>query len=189
MIKLLKALFFGSIFLLSSNTFSQQESDKKPAKELKDQTKFQEVILLDSTSSQEILKRAVNWVKVESPRFVKSNGVTTGSKAECVATFTIKPKELNPQADYTGSITMHVSIECKENKYRYLINNLKHISSNGTASGGNIDNVVPDCGSMAMPDITWKKIKGEAMKNASMIISELKEGMYKSAEVLDPDKW
>lgn len=189
MTKLLKAFLFGSILLMSTNIFSQEETEKKPAKEApKHQTKFQEVVIMDSTSAKEILKRAVNWVKVESNRFVKSNGVTTGSKAECVATFTIKPKELNPQADYTGNITMHVSIECKENKYRYVISQLKHTSTNGQATGGSIDNIIPDCGSMSMPDITWKKIKGEALKSASMIISELKEGMYKSAD--DPDdKW
>jgi hypothetical protein len=30
---------------------------------------------------------------------------------------------------------------------------------------------------MTMPDGVWKKIKGEAFKSASMVISELKEGM------------
>jgi len=136
------------------------------------------VVVIDSTAASELLKRAVDWVKTESARFKKTNGVTTGSKAECTAVFNIKPKELNPISDYTGTITMHVSIECKENKYRYVITGIKHISTNGQATGGDINNMIPDCGSMAMPDLTWKKIKGEAIRSSEMIVSELKDHMF-----------
>ena len=36
----------------------------------------------------------------------------------------------------------------------------KHTSKSGNATGGSIDNVVPECGSMVMGDIQWKKLKG-----------------------------
>ena len=127
-----------------------------------EETKFQEVIATDSVSAADLMKRAVNWVKTDSKRFVKANGVATGNKAECVAKFKIKAKELNPVTDFTGTIEMHVSIDCKDNKYRYTVSRIRHISNNGKASGGAIENIVPECGSMTMPDITWKKIKGEA---------------------------
>ncbi|MGZ3885115.1 MAG: hypothetical protein ACXVPD_13240 [Bacteroidia bacterium] len=175
----MRPLVFISVLLLSGNLFSQDAKEEPGAK--KDNFKVQEVVVVDSTPSSELLKRAVNWVKVESPRFAKTNGVTTGTKAECVAVFKVKPKELNPGADYTGTITIHVSIECKENRYRYVISKAKHTSTSGQVSGGDMNNVVPDCGSMIMPDNVWKKLKGEAMKGLSMIVSELKEGMSQAS--------
>jgi len=179
--KLRKSLFvipFLGLSLLITAQEEKSELDKQ----------FQEVVSTDSVPAANLTKRAVNWVKVESPRFKKSMGVSTGSKAECLATFKIKAKELNPQPDYTGTITMHVTIECKDNKYRYSITKMKHIAANGRASGGDITNVVPECGSMTMPDIVWKKIKGEAFKDASMVISELKEAMTKNASDTK-DEW
>ena len=172
--------FFIFPLLISSFFVSGQEAAAAKDENKDGDKQFQEVVLTDSVPAAGLAKRAVNWVKVESPRFKKSNGVATGSKAECIATFKIRAKELNPQPDFTGTITMHVSIDCKDNKYRYTINKIKHTSTNGKASGGDINNIVPECGSMTMPDIIWKKIKGEAFKDASMIISELKEGMAKS---------
>lgn len=179
--KLRKSLFIVPFLALSFFSFGQEEKS-----ELDKQ--FQEVVPTDSVPASGLAKRAVNWVKVESPRFKKSMGVSTGTKAECLATFKIKAKELNPQPDFTGNITMHVTIECKDNKYRYSITKMKHISANGKASGGDISNIVPECGSMTMPDIVWKKIKGEAFKDASMVISELKEGMNKTTSDAK-DEW
>jgi hypothetical protein len=154
-----------------------------------DAFKFQEVVPVDSTPSAELLKRAVNWVKIESKRFVKTNGITAGSKAECIASFNIRPKELNPVADYSGTITMHVTIECKDNRYKYTIHKMKHTSKSGKASGGDMNNVVPECGSMIMPEITWKKIKGEALKSSTMVLSELKEGMSKTSGATEKEEW
>jgi hypothetical protein len=169
-------------FLLSSLIITAQEAPSELDKQ------FQEIVPTDSVPASGLEKRAVNWVKAESPRFKKSMGVSTGTKAECLATFKIKAKELNPIPDFTGIITMHVTIECKDNKYRYSITKMKHTSTNGKASGGDISNIIPECGSMTMPDIVWKKIKGEAFKSASMVISELKEGMSKAATD-SKDEW
>lgn len=161
-----------TLCLCTGLSFSQES-------ESAEEKKFQEVVVTDSVSAANLMKRAVNWVKTDSKRFAKTNGVATGTKAECVAKFKIRAKELNPVTDFTGIIEMHVSIDCKDNKYRYTISRIKHISNNGKASGGAIENIVPECGSMTMSDNTWKKIKGEAYKNAGMVISELKEGMTK----------
>lgn len=188
--KIFKSFLISSLVLISAAGFAQDETEAKEDKNERkmEDKKFQEVILIDSVPASEVLKRAVNFIKIESPRYVKTKGVTTGNKAECVAKFKIKPKELNPNPDYTGTITMHVSIECKDNRYRYVITKLAHTSASGKASGGDINNAVPACGSMTMPDLVWKKIKGDAFKNANMVISELKEAMTKPAEVAK-DEW
>lgn len=181
----------------------------------KDEHKIQEVVALDAPAatpqpnadgsmpvdtgmpaakplaSSEILKRAVNWVKIETPKYVKSNGVNSGARAECVATFKYKPKELNPQADVEGTISMHISIEAKEGKYRYTISKIVHTAKNGELSGGDVYSEVPKCGSMKMPPELWKKIKSEGMKEAGIVASDLKEAMKVSSDtpVGDKDEW
>lgn len=190
MTKIFKALALCSLLIVPAINFAQEEGgDKGELSEKKmENKKFQEVVILDSMPSSEVLKRAVHFIKIESKRFVKTKGVTTANKAECVVKFPIKPKELNPVPDYTGFISMHVSIECKDNRYRYVISKITHVSKTGKASGGDVSNIVPDCGSMTMPDLVWKKIKGDAFKNASMVISELKDTMLKSADAAN-DEW
>lgn len=188
--RIIKGLFICSLFLMTNVSVAQEEGDEKSefSEKKMENKKFQEVVLMDSMPASEILKRAVNFIKIESPRFIKTKGVTTGNKAECIAKFKIKVKELNPNPDYTGTISMHVSIECKDNRYRYVISKLTHTAANGKASGGDINQVVPTCGSMIMPDLIWKRVKGEAFKNANMVISELKETMLKSADA-SKDEW
>ena len=185
--KLHKAVFILAMSLIAASAVAQEDMDSPKNVKTGDDKRFQEIVPTDSVPAAKLVIRAVNWVKVESKRFVKSNGVSTGTKAECIAKFKIRAKELNPDPDFTGIIQMHVSIECKDNKYRYSITKIKHISANGKANGGDINNLIPECGSMTMPDLVWKKIKGEAFKSADMVISELKEGMSKSTS--DKDDW
>ncbi len=83
---------------------------------------------------------------------------TTLVQCVCTVVYKVKPKELNPHPDYTGTITMHISIECKDNKYRYLIN--KQSDTVSEVFKKDITNIVPDCGSMVMSDIVLEKAKG-----------------------------
>jgi hypothetical protein len=103
--------------------------------------------------------------------------------------FPVKPKELNPQCDYTGKIVMKVLIECKDNKYKYTVSGIKHLSTGGKTSAGSVDNIVPECGSMIMPDITWKKLKGEALARAGTIAGDLKEGMKILSTATEKEEW
>lgn len=182
-------LVFFSLFASSQNTEAKaKDEDEVPKKKV--ETKLTEVISTDSLPSSELLNRAINWVKAESTKYLKKGGTSTGSKAECMASFSIKPKELNPEVDYTGKIVMKVVIECKDSKYRYTVSEIKHVSKSGKTSGGSIDNVVPECGSMVMKDMTWKKLKGEALRNASIVVTDIKEGMKKPAiEEKPEDEW
>jgi hypothetical protein len=197
----LKFALLSLFFILASNsTFAQNtaepakttENAKKEEDEFakkKVETKLTEVIPTDSVAAAVLLKRAVAWIKVETPKYIKSSGTTTSNKAECSASFPVKPKELNPQVDYTGKITMKVVIECKDSKYRYTVSEIKHISKKGNTSGGSIDNLVPDCGSMAIDDLVWKKLRGEALTAAAKVVIDLKEGMNKIESVEKTEEW
>lgn len=179
-------LFAGSFLAQSTETKSQDEDE---VKQKKVETKLTEVVITDSLPSSELLNRAIAWVKEENTKFLKKGGTSSGSKAECIASFSTKPKELNPEVDYTGKILMKVVIEVKDSKYRYTVSEIKHVSKNGKVNGGSIDNVVPECGSMVMKDMTWKKLKGEALRNASLVVADLKEGMKKVSTEVKTDEW
>jgi hypothetical protein len=152
-------------------------------------------IVVDTTppkgmAASEILKRAVNFVKSESSKYIKGNGVTTGEKAECIVTFAYKPKELNPVADVQGTITMHLSIEAKEGKYRYTVSKINHNAKISDNSGGDVFNEVPKCGSMFLPSDLWKRIKSEALKQSATLISDVKEAMkVSSSKSTNADEW
>jgi hypothetical protein len=191
--RLFRAILLLSVFCLPAMGFSQQtNATAKPEDEFaekKKETKITEVVPTDSLASSELLKRAVSWIKVENPKYKKTGGTTTGNKAECLASFPCKPKELNPQVDYTGKIVMKVLIECKDSKYRYTIYDIRHESKSGRTTAGSIDNVVPECGSQAMHDLAWKRLKSEAMKDAAKVVADLKAGMSSTVEEKNEDAW
>lgn len=182
----------GSI-LLSLFTLFINAQDSKPAEDdfsvKATEVKFTEVIPTDSLPASELMKRAVQWIKDENAKYKKSSGVTTATKAECTASFPVKPKELNPAVDYTGKITMKVVIECKNSKFKYTVSDIRHISKSGRTSAGSVDNRVPECGSMTMDENVWKKLKGEALHNAATVVSDLKVGMAVMPEDSVKDEW
>lgn len=180
--------FLCCLLFLSLHIYSQKiDEDDAPKK--KNETKITEVVTTDSLPASELLQRAVNWVKQENNHYSKTSGATTGSKAECVVTFPVKPKELNPEVDYSGKISMKVSIECKDNKYKYTVAQIKHNSTSGKATAGSIDNKVPECGSMVMSEIVWKKLRGEALRASAKVVDDIKEGMQKSSTETVKEEW
>jgi len=136
-----------------------------------------EIIIKDSVSSKELLGRATEWAQKKHPKYEKINAVGGSTRVETDVEFKIKPKELNPQFDFTGKIVMHVKIEVKDGKYKYTINKVRHIADNGKNSGGDITRDIAECGSMFLPEMTWKKIKGEAVKDAYIVAEDIKDAM------------
>jgi hypothetical protein len=196
MIKQIKFCFLflfaamASTMLAQTNTAAPapvKEEDEFAKKKV--ETKLQEVIPTDSVGAGDLSKRAVAWIKADSEKYKKTNAASSDSKVECVAAFPVKPKELNPQVDFTGKITMKVVVECKSSKYRYTISDIKHTSKNGKSNGGSVDNVVPECGSMGMTDIIWKKLKGEMMRDAAQVAADLKIAMGVIAQDAKPEEW
>ena len=107
-----------------------------------------------------------------------------------IITFPYKPKELNPVADVQGTITMHVSIDAKEGKYRYTISKLNHSAKNVDYTGGDVYSEVPKCGSMKLPTELWKRIRSEAFKQSGIIANEIKEAMKVSSTTpVNIDEW
>ena len=146
-----------------------------------------EIVIKDSVPAKDLIKRATHWAQKKTPRYEKINAIGGASKIEADVEFKIKPKELNPSHDYSGKIIMHVKIEVKDNKYKYTINKVRHIADNGKNSGGDISKDIPECGTMFLPELTWKKIKGEAIKYANVVAEEIKDVMSSPVKEISDD--
>ncbi len=139
----------------------------------------------------ELAKRAQIWSndKPTANRYTKSNCLTNGNNTVCQVAFMYKVKELNPIEKTDGEIIMTVTVEAKEGKYRYTINNIKHKATVADVSGGDIYAQVPECGSMKLGDLTWKKIKSAAFTDAKLVADDLKAKMDKPSGDAKKDDW
>lgn len=146
-----------------------------------------EVIIKDSVSADDLMKRAIAWAQKKHPKYEKINAVGGTNKVECDVEFKIKPKELNPPHDFSGKITMHVKIEVKFGKYKYTINKVQHIADNGKNSGGDITKEIAECGSVLLPELTWKKIKREGILDTRILTEDIKDAMSTPAKTITED--
>ena len=135
----------------------------------------------------EILKRAQNWYTLKTKKFIKAGGTNSSSSVSCNVTFAYKQKVLNPENDVDGKITMDIIIEAKEGKYRYTVKNIKHIATKKGLSGGDIYAEVPEAGSMAITDRTWKHIRSESFAYAKILTDDLKAAIKEG--VKPKDEW
>lgn len=137
----------------------------------------------------EVAKRAQIWMDTKPTGYTKSN-CANGKGVVCQVSFPYKVKELNPTDKVEGEITMTVTIEAKEGKYRYTINNIKHKATVAETSGGDVYGVVPECGSMKMTNLSWTHIKAGAFADAKMVADDLKAIMAKfSGDAPKKDDW
>ncbi len=188
----IKRHFFTVSAVLCLSVAYGQTTTAQPEDEFakkKTETKITEVVTTDSLPGSELVRRAANWFKVESKKYIKTSGASGASKAECVVSFPVKPKELNPPVDYTGKVTMKLVIDCKDSKYRFTISDIRHVSKSGRTDGGSVDNAFPDCGSQIMSDLIWKKLRGECIADAYMVVPDIKDGMKKDSKEAAKDDW
>jgi len=177
--------------------FAAKTPPPAPAKNGKKTAEAQEVA--PDTSSplipapvSELAKRAQNWStdKPVANKYTKNNCSANGNTATCQVAFVYKVKELNPTEKVDGEISMTVTIEAKEGKYRYTINNIRHKATDAASSGGDIYAQVAECGSMKISDLTWKRIKSAAFADAKVVADDLKAKMEKpSGEKPKKDDW
>ncbi|HEY1038347.1 MAG TPA: hypothetical protein VGF30_03030, partial [Bacteroidia bacterium] len=140
-------------------------------------------------SIEEMTKRATAWLNAKNKKFSKDEAYTSGGKVGCVIKYPYKPKELNPTADVEGEITMKLTIDFKEGKYRYTIDNIEHKAKRGDASGGSIFNDTPACGSLALNHVMWNQLRGTAKGYAQAVAEDLKAKMKNPAAGTKKDEW
>lgn len=187
-------IFIFSVLILNSILINAQVKDENK-KEEEIGIKKEEIILTgivemqDSVLIAELVKRADNWMKLPAKLYLKTDLKSSAKKSECFASFNVKPKGLNPEVDYTGKIKMKLSVDFKDNKYKYTINEITHTSKIHNTSGGSLDRKIPECGSVHMNLIVWNKLKGEAKSYAAQVVEDLKAGMLIDSANSKKDDW
>ncbi|MHB8258791.1 MAG: DUF4468 domain-containing protein [Bacteroidia bacterium] len=140
--------------------------------------------------ASEVAKRAQIWMADKPTKYSKTNCSNGGNGVVCQVSFAYKVKELNPTDNVDGEITMTITVEAKEGKYRYTINNIKHKATVAGSSGGDVYGIVAECGSMKLSDLSWKHIKSAAFADAKMVADDLKATMAKfSGDAPKKDDW
>lgn len=140
-------------------------------------------------SVSEMTSRATAWMNSKTKKFTKEEAYTSGGKVGCKVKFPYKPKVLNPTADVEGEIIMKVTIDFKEGKYRYTIDNIEHKATRGVASGGDIFSETPACGSLTLNHVMWNQIRGEAKIKAGTVAQDLKEKMKNPGSSESKSDW
>lgn len=140
--------------------------------------------------ASEVAKRAQIWMADKPTKYSKTNCSNGGNGVVCQVSFAYKVKELNPTDKVEGEISMTITVEAKEGKYRYTINNIKHKATIVEISGGDVYGIVAECGSMKLSDLSWKHIKSAAFADAKMVADDLKAIMAKfSGDAPKKDDW
>lgn len=168
-----------------------KKGKKKPVEEIVEEPVMEDtnaVTMMPATPA-ELAKRANHWYNQKNKKFVKDGGSSSGKKMTCVVKFDYKPKELNPQHDVEGEITMNVTIDFKDGKYRYTIDKMEHKAKRGISSGGDVFSDVPSCGSMNLNAIMWKQIRSAALTAGKIVADDLKAVMAKAVTEDKGDEW
>lgn len=152
---------------------------------------YSSVIQMDTCSAEILYSRAKLFI---ANYFNSAPDVT---KLEDASSHTLVVKALFPRI-YTnpfnkahgGNVKFQFTIQCKNGRYKYAINNLVHsdINANGNFSGGDLENEKPLCGTFFMTRKIWYKIKAESDQYANQMISNLKTTMAGS-ENFTSDNW
>ncbi|MDP2387078.1 MAG: hypothetical protein Q8M29_11950 [Bacteroidota bacterium] len=167
-----------------------KKKKKKPVEELPPPEEvFDTLSPTVPASVTEMTNRATAWLNGKSKKFKKEEAYTSGGKVGCKVKFPYKPKVLNPTADVEGEITMKITIDFKEGKYRYTIDNIEHKATRGVASGGDIFNETPACGSLSLNHVMWNQIRGAAKMHAGTVAEDLKAKMKNPVSTESKSEW
>lgn len=133
---------------------------------------FIEVVNIDSTSAATLYSRAKLFI---ANSFVSAKDVVQLADDDTKTVVCKGAYETNG----LGSVKFKLTIQCKDNRYRYTITDFTHIAyfTNISFTGGELENKFPDCGRMNMIMSQWKTIKGFAYRAAVNTIAQMKVAM------------
>jgi len=173
--------YFLSLFLIISTFCKAQDTIFSISK----------VVKVDSVSKNELYLRAKLWVatKYNSAK----NVIQLDDKENCIlvikAQFPVTASAGLMSRMEEGNVNYTFTIECKDSRYKYTIDELTHSCSVGYGSGGKLTNLVPDCGYMSLPKKGWLDIKGQGEDYIKRIGSSLEKGMNSVGATMSKDNW
>jgi hypothetical protein len=170
-------------FIIASTVLMQliAQEDKGNDKILS--SSVSEVVPIDSTTKDELYNRAKVWFAVyyKSSKDViqlddKENGKIIGK-----GVIIYNSPAFSPGTLFSGYFKYVLTVEVKDNKFKYSFENIRHEASETSNSAGSFDNEKPDCGSFYLSKSGWIKIKEQGTDKILEISQDLKTAMSKKS--------
>ena len=184
----MKNLILALLLFLSVKIIAQIDL---PIDSITKRVVFTQIAQVDSLTQAEILAKANEWIALNftsAKDVVQLNNAETG-KIIVKGNFTSYAHALigSKILDY-GIWKFTLVFEAKVSRYRISFTDLvhEHIYDRGSASGGNIENLKPDCGNMHLTKKSWLELKMSAKTSIEKYLKDIK--MYISQKK-NNDKW
>ncbi len=147
---------------------------------------FVEVVNIEMTTKDELYDRAKVWF---AKAFYSANDVIQLDDKEngrliAKANIPYSAPGYRVGTNYSGHFSFTLTIEVREERYRYKIERLSHDAHMQGRSGGFISNERPDWGRFG-PRGTWPIIQDQAINDVALVILSLKDAMRTELEVDD----
>jgi len=146
---------------------------------------YTKVVKVDSTSSQQLFQKAINWSLYNNIHFISRNNQICDGKGKF-------------DLDNFGTVSYIINIQCVDGKYRYIISDFKHskktyektdvITGGRTVSigycglvdysGGYLTNDKPQSSKLTQKE--WTEIKEIVQNKTSQLIQSLLNKMVKN---------
>lgn len=180
----MKELFLVGLFLsLSQLTYSQKQTIDPDTKLIT----YTEVVEVAGVSKDELYLRANTWLSraFKSAKAVidvqdKEAGkiIAKGNISAIIKTPLVGKQE-------AGTINITITLQTKDGKYKYTVDNLQHSKPIGTpgswVSIGPLEQEKAKAGMMMRPSQgEWKDLKEDAFKTIEEMVADLKKAMGKA---------
>jgi hypothetical protein len=145
---------------------------------------FSNVITVENAQKSVLITRAKMFL--ESKKYdIKVEGDAVKGKGKFVVEY---PSVVKGKTE-KGEVYFNIAVMCKDGRYKYEINDFKHLGINGRASGGSLNLSDPECGKAQIALSSWNKIKSDTNENVKKLIDELQKNMIEISNNPDKDNW
>lgn len=179
-----KLVFMAFVLVLFSETTLAQNKNNSEVS-----SKFSQVDSVKNVSKAELYTKAKLWLAkaFKSSKDVIQFDDKEAGKIIVKGVSTYDAPAFNPGTNFSGFFSFTLTIDIKDNKFRFSIENLNHESYKSGYSGGSFDNEKPDCGNLMMPKRSWKTIREEGQSRIITLWKSFQQGMKASNK--DSDDW
>ncbi|MEM6299445.1 MAG: DUF4468 domain-containing protein [Bacteroidota bacterium] len=147
------------------------------------------VVEVSDASKNSLHSNAVSWI---ATAFTSANDVIQLNDKESGKIIVKGVSRYDAPAfkvgtNFSGYFSFMLTIEVKENKYRYKFQNLNHSSDKNGYSGGSFDNEKPACGTFTLPKRNWVKIKSSGYDDIRSLSMNLENSILQESS--SDDDW
>jgi hypothetical protein len=181
----MKKYLLAFLLLISSINYSFSQNNQGDS--LNEPT-ITEVITIDSTSSSQLYERAKIWLvkTFKSSKDVIQIDDKENGKIIAKGVVLYDAPAFVPGTNFSGYFEFILTIETKNNKFRYTFEGFRHVAYKDGYSGGAFENEKPECGTFILTKNNWYSIKAKGTNSIKEIAESLRIAMKENTK---KDEW